>query len=39
VANQASAMANKARAEQFQENQNLSDNGEETLANKISFSV
>jgi hypothetical protein len=39
VASQASAMANKARAEQFQENQKLSDNGEETLASKISFSV
>lgn len=39
VANQASAMANKARAEQFQANQKLSDNGDETIASKISFSV
>ncbi len=39
VANQASAMANKARAEQFQANQKLSDNGDETIVSKISFSV
>ena len=39
VANQASAMANKARAEQFQANQKLSDKGNEREAEKISFSV
>jgi hypothetical protein len=39
VANQASAMANKARAEQFQATQKLSENGDETVAGKINFSV
>ena len=39
VASQASAMANKARAEQFQANQKLSDNGDETMASKLSISV
>ncbi len=39
VANQASAMANKARAEQFQENQKLSEYSDESVASKISFSV
>jgi hypothetical protein len=32
-------MANKARAEQFQATQKLSENGDETVAGKISFSV